>query len=217
MSEEDYVSFKSIKLLKEKVMQKIMFNDKYGLTKAVLEGRKTQTRRIIKVDEDKLDDFRENYYNFTLDDLEGKDLLDAYFVNNPQKLPYRIGDIIAVAQAYHDFYNDEYNPVMFPSGAGWLNKMFVKADLMPHQIIITNVRIKHLQDISNDDCLREGVIYSDKYSLPYGIMDVKAPNGVFFYYSTPREAFAALIDKVNGKGTWNKNPYVWVYDFKLVE
>lgn len=50
-----------------------------------------------------------------------------------------------------------------------------------------------------------------------GIMDVKAPNGVFFYYSTPREAFAALIDKVNGKGTWNKNPYVWVYDFKLVE
>ncbi len=196
-------------------MKKIMFYDKYGLTKAVLEGRKTQTRRIIKVDEDKLNDFRENYYNFTLDNLEGKDLLDAYFVNNPQKLPYRIGDIIAVAQAYHDFYNDEYNPVMFPSGAGWLNKMFVKADLMPHQIIITNVRIERLQDISYKDCLAEGLHADIDPMNP--ICNIFTFHGATQWYFHPREAYAVLIDKVSGKGTWNKNPYVWVYDFELVK
>ena len=36
-------------------------------------------------------------------------------------------------------------------------------------------------------------------------------------FNTPREAFAHLIDKVSGKGTWDKNPYVFVYDFELVD
>ena len=36
-------------------------------------------------------------------------------------------------------------------------------------------------------------------------------------FDTPREAFAALIDKVSGKGTWESNPYVWVYEFELMK
>lgn len=36
-------------------------------------------------------------------------------------------------------------------------------------------------------------------------------------YNTPRDAFSALIDKVSGKGTWESNPYVWVYEFKLFD
>ena len=36
-------------------------------------------------------------------------------------------------------------------------------------------------------------------------------------YHTPREAYAVLIDKVSGKGTWDKNPWVWAYDFELVK
>ena len=36
-------------------------------------------------------------------------------------------------------------------------------------------------------------------------------------YETPREAYAALIDKVSGKGTWQNNPYVFVYDFELIK
>ena len=34
---------------------------------------------------------------------------------------------------------------------------------------------------------------------------------------TPHEAYAALIDKISGKGTWERNPYVFVYDFELVK
>lgn len=37
------------------------------------------------------------------------------------------------------------------------------------------------------------------------------------WIDTPREAFAALIDKVSGKGTWESNPYVWAYEFELMK
>ena len=41
--------------------------------------------------------------------------------------------------------------------AGYTNKMFVKSDLMPHHIKITNIRMEQLQDISEEDCLKEGI------------------------------------------------------------
>lgn len=94
-------------------------------------------------------------------------------------------------------------------------KMFVKAEYMPHHIRITDVRVERLQDISDEDCLREGVLFSERYAMPYGIPDY--PHYGFFYYNTPREAFAALIDKVSGQGTWDSNPLVWVYSFELVD
>lgn len=36
-------------------------------------------------------------------------------------------------------------------------------------------------------------------------------------YITPREAFAALIDKVSGRGTWDSNPWVFAYTYELVK
>lgn len=95
---------------------------------------------------------------------------------------------------------------------GWTNKMFVKAELMHHHIRITNVRAEMLQDISDEDCLREGI-------LP--ITDMHDITNYYFgesdEYYTPREAFAALIDKVGGRGTWESNPFVFVYSFELVD
>ncbi len=95
--------------------------------------------------------------------------------------------------------------------------MFVRADLMPHHIRITNIKIERLQDISNEDCLKEGV-YEDSG-------DDEFPPSIFYEFEgkkddgfdTPREAFAALIDKVSGKGTWESTPYVFAYEFELVD
>lgn len=102
---------------------------------------------------------------------------------------------------------------------GWNNKMFVKADDMPYQIRITDVRIERLQDISDEDCIKEGII--KKYHSPAAMnfyyvpnVEVKSSKDV---YTTPQEAYAAFIDKVSGKGTWDSNPYVFVYDFELVK
>lgn len=220
-------------------MQKIMFNDRYGLTQAVLEGRKTQTRRLI---EEKLltqiDSFQEEYFNATLDNLSGKELIDAYFVNYPNKFPYKLGEIVAVAQSYGTIsesmshcpstekalfycnimkscYPKEEIPRDVEDIAGWNNKMFVKPELMPHQIRITGIRVERLQDISDEDCLKEGIRRHILKNIPMYYF-CKA-NGDRENYLSAVEAYAELIDKVSGKGTWEKNPYVFVYDFKLVK
>ena len=58
-----------------------------------------------------------------------------------------------------------------------------------------------------------------------GIRKVVNENGIYVQYyvgnvacfETPREAFAYLVNKMSGKDMWNENPYVFVYDFKLVK
>lgn len=222
-------------------MKKIMFSDKFRLTQAVLEGRKTMTRRIVKGNGILRDGeiqtvdiingvarlVKNNYDKNCNDDFDEEDD-DGHIT---LKIPYKVGEVVAIAQSYRNITEEEeeINGVlglyrigqkyltMDEMGAGWSNKMFTRADLMPHHIRITDVKVERLQDISDADCLREGVLSSDKYAMPYGIPDSKAPNGVFFYYSSPREAFADLIDKVSGIGTWEFNPFVFAYEFELID
>ena len=136
--------------------------------------------------------------------------------------PYKVGEKVAIAQRYIDLVNnDEFyrlcgihgmplEYIRFEKGCD--NKMFVKADLMPYHIYITNVRIERLQDISEEDCLAEGIVdFESKINKAhfYSITEKSAT------YSTPREPFAQLIDKLSGKGTWASNPFVFVYEFYI--
>lgn len=200
-----------------------MFNDKCGLTQAVLEGRKTQTRRIMNPQPEDCSAVHRWYKS-----AYWKDKPMSLVVNEDGsvycefcgygakleggsifRLPYKVGEIVAVAQSYNSFYNDECNPNLFPNGAGWTNKMYVKPELMPHYVIITAVSVERLRDISDVDCMAEGINYYEQEGFSW------CSTGKLF--DTPREAYAALIDKVSGKGTWERNPYVFVYDFELVK
>lgn len=203
-------------------MQKIMFSDEFLLTKAVLDGRKTQTRRIMK-----------GKPLFPSDEIESAGVLgdEVQIIANggesliTMKLPFRVGEVVAVAQSYKDIFSafsQHPNPqlnigVKNPTDtAGWNNKMFVKGELMPHQIRITDVRVERLQDISDEDSLKEGI-----QTFYYG--DCKfPPDGYTFddgksHFNSLREAFAHLINKVSKKDVWQENPYVFVYDFELVK
>lgn len=202
-------------------MKKIMFNDKYRLTRAVLDGRKTNTRRIIPQSViDKAEDYRVEYHNATLDGVTLEEaLVDLYkYMGTPCLSRYKVGEEVAIAQSYfetivlHDggFSNIGQTSRLLAS-AGAKNKMFVKAEYMPHKIKITNVRVERLQDISEEDCLKEGIICKN------GRYRVETNKGVVFYATDARQAFAYLIDKVSGKGTWESNPWVFVYDFELVK
>lgn len=203
--------------------KKIMFSDKYGLTQAVLEGIKTQTRRIMNPQPEDCSTVHSWYKS-----AYWKDKPMSLVVNEDGsvycefcgygakleggsifRLPYKVGEIVAVAQSYNSFYNDECNPNLFPNGAGWTNKMYVKPELMPHRVRITAVRVERLRDISDVDCMAEGINYYEQEGFSW------FSTGKLF--DTPREAYAALIDKVSGKGTWERNPYVFVYDFELVK
>lgn len=219
-------------------MKKIMFNDRFGLTQAVLDGRKTQTRRIIKV-QPPYNNFDIAFPVFVEDDWPPKNLLYGAFCwvnkDNPKEYTdwirpaFKDGEVVAVAQSYTDCGNlpdyelDEDGYPIMPERSGFFNKMFVRADLMPYQIRITNVRIQRLQDISDEDCLKEGIADmgiggSLRYSFAENVKQINGDNITFLNnFATAKEAFAALIDKVSGKGTWKQNPYVFVYDFELVK
>lgn len=194
-------------------MKKIMFNDKYGLTKAVLEGRKTQTRRIGYQGTFK------RYFNCGFC-LEGADK-NKLFINDGNevvaKSKFKIGEEVAIAQRYIDLDDKFYRLLGIYKGGmkGYRNKMFVKADLMPHRIRITNIRVERLQDISEEDCLAEGIqdIVGKTYPETHFYCITKADT----CYVTPREPYAKLIDKISGKGTWERNPLVFVYEFELIK
>ena len=178
-------------------MKKIMFNDKYGLTKAVIEGRKTITRRIIK-----------------------GEIPLGNWAETEKYSPYKVGEIVAIAQAYRDIYNHAYHIGLHGRTAGWDNKMFVRAYDMPHHIKITNIRVEHLQDISDEDCLRDGIYAKKLEYIPSGYNPNRTYytfDGVDYCFNDARYAFEELIDKVSGRCTWQSNPLVWVYEFELVD
>lgn len=219
-------------------MKKIFFSDEYGLTQAVLDGRKTMTRRVCKHDRPNetydivFPVFEPNDYDndgnivSTLNYAFGwkNDKGDFTGWNIPK---YKVGEVVAIAQSYESLgmnpeiaLNDKdgigfYTKTKF--APGWKNKTFVRADLMPHHIRITNIKIQRLQKISNEDCLKEGIYKGQCGSADTHFMDAYYYKGDIQPYCTPREAFAALIDKVSGKGTWESNPYVFVYEFELID
>lgn len=193
-------------------MKKIMFNDKFLLTQAVLNGTKTMTRRLLK---------------------EGTPL--GNWEETAKCQPYKVGDIVAIAQPYKDIIEcmAEYSDIIINVDgsinreykAGWTNKMFVKADLMPHHIKITDVKVERLQDISDDDCLKEGI---RKATIGYyvdGLMvrdwqkesHRETESGNIKLFPTPKLAYASLINKICGKGTWERNPWVEAYTFEKVD
>ena len=156
-------------------MKKIMFSDEFGLTQAVLDGRKTMTRRIVS---EKLLDRWTDYDDFCNNvSVENAPTERQYydekdfFLNNA---PYKLGEVVAIAQSYRD---SGYTPDsldrhpkdlsvrgLMKDSAGWNNKMFVKSYACKHHIKITNVKIERLQDISDEDCLKEGIVRQEVIS-----------------------------------------------------
>ena len=214
-------------------MKKIMFSERYGLEQAVIAGTKTMTRRRIHFPgiDDKdvsrpvmgIDQKGRVYFTFTVSTHWGAETVDVY----PK---YQIGERVAIAQSYknndvltYTAYNED--GTIRKGGAklhremlhspGYRNKLFVRADLMPHVIEITDIKAERLQDIGDEDCLREGITkWLDCYIVT-GIMEHHGQNNVCF--DTPREAFARLIDLLNGRGTWERNEWQFAYTFKLIK
>lgn len=93
----------------------------------------------------------------------------------------------------------------------WKNKLFMPASAARHFIKITAVRAERLQDISNEDCVREGI----EHKFPKATSMTQAR--IDYESAEPglREAYKALINSIDGKDTWDNNPWVWVYDYTL--
>ena len=210
-------------------MKKIMFNDRYGLTQAVLKGKKTMTRRLMTM---------------TLHKKNGKDMTpvvpddmfiasdgtahfqvgrNGYMVPKKNQPAFHVGEEIAIAQSYHTlnksgFIAPEWCEHTCEDSAGYENKMFVKADMMPHRIIIRKVDVQRLQSISDEDCMKEGIMegeFMNTWDRFYFDEWGDVANHITF--KRPRDAYRDLIDRISGKGTWQRNPWVYVYTFELLK
>ena len=232
-------------------MQKIMFDHRrFGLEQAVIDLIKTMTRRLAKlpkgIEPDDVTDVvmgidEKGRVYFTLT-AKGK-TFDIY----PK---YQIGEEVAIAKAYKDI-EEHLDPMkrcmINPWGSprehpGWNNKMFTNPYLMPHRIRIKDIKLDRLQDISDEDCRKEGIIYVqwkqhlkqdiddfspqkyklwDAWTLPKfkeGILDPWADSEPDeFMAKSPKVAFAVLIFKMMGKKVWYENPWVFAYTFELIK
>lgn len=117
-----------------------------------------------------------------------------------------------VAQSYNAVGRPQYDK-FGREEAGNTNKMFVKSDLLPHHIRITDVKVERLQSITDDDIMREGIYRFGKSVYAFE----RKAEGYLSIFPTAREAFASLIDKISGKGAWERNPWVVAYGFELVD
>ena len=208
----------------------------------VVAGEKTQTRRIITDLESlnkptiKIELSDNNSFAHFISENMGEAI--AGIVSR-----YRVGETVYLKEPYAETCDEYGTPIIaykfggkprlklpdslgcemdtdwcidnYPACGKWKNKLFMPESAARHFIEITGVRAERLQDISEEDCLKEGieeVIWKGKI-----LKSSKHYFNGYESYDTPIEAYAELIDKINGNGTFQRNPFVWVYDFKFIK
>jgi len=182
------------------------------MVKAILEGRKTQTRRVIKINgyaitspEESLELCEEGAIYYSINSMSG------YY-----KPPYQVGDILWVRETcyYETFYREPGegtwvykadNPD-YPTIPGkWTPSIYMPREAARIFLRVKNVRVERLQDITEEDAIAEGVL------LNYGASDER-----FCRFQSYRDAFKALWDDLNKKRGygWDINLWVWVIEFE---
>lgn len=202
-------------------MKKIMFNNTYGFTQAVKQGTKTMTRRVLNLTE-----ADEEYLGQAFDwDLRESVILDRY-------AQYKVGEIVAVAESYKDIIGDRVFFVSYETGVsvhrsilerekGWSNKQNVASEFMPTRIRITDRKIERLRSISDEDCLKEGLMMdpiTGWYYFPNLHLHRKKKNTAgptLFEY--PKAAYYTLCKKLRMVLDNTANPWAIAYTFEIAK
>lgn len=208
------------------------------MVRAILEGRKTVTRREIKPSMRTADTQFELHQQpdgswmplHTFDESS----MDDQGTEHPIKSPYgRPGDRLWLRETH--FIND-YREAKVPEEERADTEIIYRADPLPcwegeeseirwrpsifmprwaSRILleITAVRVERLQDISDDQALAEGVrLYTDHAELG----DWYHVEGIDTYSASPKKSFELLWSSINGADSWGSNPWCWAVEFKRV-
>ena len=223
-------------------MKGILFSGPMFIT--VINGSKTQTRRTVKPQPDDSGLWNDDEFPRSLDStLTGwNGTVEATGESKEFKPRYKVGEVLYIKEPYCqdcDFTEHEHSREWRGNGkmrykyAGheiselakdshgfgkWKNKLFMPQSVARCFIKITGVRCERVQQISDEDCLKEGIRNKckdpSKLSVNDSIVDYYIPD-LIGGFNSYREAYAALFDEVYGKGAWQRNEWVWVYEFKL--
>ena len=200
------------------------------MVQAILEGRKTQTRRIIKPQPKEgiittAFDFKKGFYASKIKIEENPDRFEITKLFKPK---YQTGDILWVRETWQtawNFYKKSCETIYKADGGYWIDDdgiMKWKPSIyMPKEaarifLEVSNVRVERLKDISEEDAIEEGIeiIHYAENILPvFRNYLLKEKKGTL----NPRLSFRTLWEKINGEDSWDANPWVWVYEFKVVE
>lgn len=201
------------------------------MVRALLDGRKTQTRRIIKdctVGRDPISKFIKI----------GKKFIGCYPEDVPELIreccPYGVpGDRIWVRETWarynidqntHDIAYRATTPADWPEEGRWRPSIHMPRWASRIVLEITDVRVERLNAISPEDAESEGLErtnftgFGDEPGLPsYPEPDVYFDPLKKQWKEYPPEAFAGLWKSIYGEESWKANSWVWVIEFKRVE
>jgi len=175
------------------------------MVRAILDGRKTQTRRAIKP----VPTFNGGGACHDADALQ-QDYVEPYWVF-PETCKYgQPGDLLWVRETWARHasgvdYAADFAAVSRPQAGPWRPSIHMPRWASRITLRITDIRVERLQDISEDDARAEGCD-------PARWID-ETDVGMEGY----REGFAKLWNKINGPGAWEENPWVWVVAFERVK
>lgn len=99
-------------------------------------------------------------------------------------------------------------------GYKWKPSIFMPKEACRLFLKVTNVRVERLQNISVDDAIKEGLYKEwDDTNYWYQNYSIKLPK----MFKSPLKSFQSLWQSINGKDSWNKNHWVWVYEFEQID
>lgn len=224
-------------------MREILIPYSPAMVRARRAGLKTQTRRIAPIANLNITPHGDDYVtwgvSFTkpvkgilgihsggkFSDLQARSIIASQF--NPYGQP---GDHLLTREAWRTLTQyDALPPRDVPAGA----PIWYEADgVAPAEFgryrhgrfmcrwmsrgidMVTAVRVERLQDIGEMDAVAEGVRQMRDESGCW--VGREGPGRLVTPWPTPREAYRDLWESINGPGSWNANPWVWVVEFKQV-
>lgn len=189
------------------------------MVQAILDGRKKQTRRNVGI---------KTSHFASIELRDGKFIPfvrggGAQLWPQPEIKPkYQVGYIMWVRETW--IPSSGYGTINrfiykadddIPHGARWKPSIHMPKEAARIFLEVTDVRVERLQDISEEDAIAEGVEQHSDYGTT-GYRHYGRPNEALTDIDA-KWSFETLWESINGKESWNENPFVWVYDFKKVK
>lgn len=166
------------------------------MVQAILEGRKTQTRRVVK--------FPADFTGEVFDNAPyGLKYSSSFYEGTIQRLAYALPDDVFWVRESFIKINDnnfEYKAGFTDEPIKWKPSLFMPKKACRIFLKVKSVRVERLQQISRGDAMSEGCPFPN-------IARTNDPIGWF----------NELWEKINGKDSWNQNPWVWVIEFERVD
>ena len=219
------------------------------MVQAIMDGRKTMTRRTkgLEVTNDRLAGQQAQWHHINqfAEHIIRVQVDGGSYLFNAGKCPYgKPGDVLWVRETClwvmkdhaHDLLEGNRDGIQWvykasqgedwieyakeKYGYKWKPSIHMPKDAARIWLRITSVRVERLQDISEEDCIREGIDKSvgdlaGRY-MKYGVPDT-APFYARFPFLQPRDSFKSLWEYINGEDSWQTNPFVWVIEFEQIE